>query len=65
MNNKLQRFFSAVAVLSFTIFMTNCSAVQSDNPNLEIVHIWSFENGLVTHFQQYVDTKQLADAEME
>lgn len=29
------------------------------------VHIWWFEDGKVTRFQQYVDTKQLADAEME
>ena len=29
------------------------------------VHIWWFEDGMVTTFQQYVDTKQLADAEME
>jgi len=29
------------------------------------VHIWWFEDGMVTRFQQYVDTKQLADAEME
>jgi len=162
MNNKLKRFFSAIAVLSLTIFMTNCSPVQSGNPNVEIVqgiyesfaagdggavlatfspdivwneaesnsladgnpyigpqavaegvfgrvgqewetfilhdqtlygvgedmvlvtgryrgthaltgksidaqkvHIWWFENGLATRFQQYVDTKQLADAEME
>lgn len=28
-------------------------------------HIWWFEDGMVTRFQQYVDTKQLADAEME
>lgn len=27
------------------------------------VHIWWFENGLATRFQQYVDTKQLAEAE--
>jgi len=162
MNNKVQRFFSAIAVLSLTIFMTNCSTVQSDNPHVEIVqgiydafaagdggavlatfspdiewneaesnsladgnpyigpqavaegvfgrvgqewetftltdqtlygvgedmvlvtgryrgthaltgktidaqkvHIWWFENGLATCFQQYVDTKQLADAEIE
>ena len=29
------------------------------------VHIWWFEDGMVTRFQQYVDTKQLADAELE
>ena len=28
-------------------------------------HIWWFEDGLVTRFQQYTDTKQLADAESE
>ncbi|MDZ7755052.1 nuclear transport factor 2 family protein [Rhodohalobacter sp.] len=162
MNNKLQRTLSGIAVLSLSIFMTNCSQVQSDNPNVEIVqgiydafavgdgaavvatfspdiiwneaesnslaegnpyigpqavaegvfgrigqewetftlhdqtlyavgedmvlvtgryrgthastgksidaqkvHIWWFEDGLATRFQQYVDTKQLADAEME
>lgn len=27
------------------------------------VHIWWFEDGLATQFQQYVDTKQLAEAE--
>jgi ketosteroid isomerase-like protein len=27
------------------------------------VHIWWFEDGLATRFQQYVDTKQLAEAE--
>ncbi|HKL19045.1 MAG TPA: nuclear transport factor 2 family protein [Halalkalibaculum sp.] len=162
MNKKVQCFFSAVAVLSLTIFMTNCSQTPSVNPNIEIVqgiydafavgdggavlatfspeiiwneaesnsladgnpyegpqavaegvfgrigqewetftltdqtlyevgedmvlatgryqgthaatgktinaqhvHIWWFEDGMVTQFQQYVDTKQLADAEME
>jgi ketosteroid isomerase-like protein len=29
------------------------------------VHLWWFEDGKVTQFQQYVDTKQLADAEMD
>jgi len=33
--------------------------------NAQKVHIWWFEDGMVTRFQQYVDTKQLADAEME
>jgi uncharacterized protein len=33
--------------------------------NAQHVHIWWFEDGLVTRFQQYVDTKQLADAETE
>jgi len=33
--------------------------------NAQHVHIWWFEDGMVTRFQQYVDTKQLADAEME
>jgi ketosteroid isomerase-like protein len=33
--------------------------------NAQHVHIWWFENGMVTQFQQYVDTKQLADAEAE
>jgi ketosteroid isomerase-like protein len=162
MNNKLQRIFSLIAVLSLVVLITNCSQVQSNNQNVEIVrgmydafatgdapavlakfspdiiwneaesnsladgnpyigpqavaegvfgrlgqewerftltdqtlyavgedmvlvtgryrgthavtgktidaqkvHIWWFENGLATRFQQYVDTKQLADAEME
>lgn len=33
--------------------------------NAQHVHLWWFEDGLVTRFQQYVDTKQLADAETE
>ena len=162
MNNKLQRLLSCIAVMFLAVFMTNCSPVQSDNPNVEIVqgiydafaagdggavlatfspdivwneaesnsladgnpytgpqavaegvfgrigqewesftlhdqtlygvgedmvlvtgryqgkhaitgktinaqhvHLWWFEEGLATRFQQYVDTKQLADAEME
>lgn len=28
------------------------------------VHIWWFEDGMATRFQQYVDTKQLAEAAM-
>ena len=28
------------------------------------VHLWWFEDGMATRFQQYVDTKQLAEAEM-
>lgn len=27
------------------------------------VHVWWFEDGMATRFQQYVDTKQLAEAE--
>lgn len=162
MNNKLQRLLSCIAVMFLAVFMTNCSPVQSDNPNVEIVqgiydafaagdggavlatfspdivwneaesnsladgnpytgpqavaegvfgrigqewesftlhdqtlygvgedmvlvtgryqgkhaitgktinaqhvHLWWFEEGLATRFQQYVDTKQLADAEIE
>jgi uncharacterized protein len=162
MNNKLQRLLSCIAVIFLAVFMTNCSPVQSDNPNVEIVqgiydafaagdggavlatfspdivwneaesnsladgnpytgpqavaegvfgrigqewesftlhdqtlygvgedmvlvtgryqgkhaitgktinaqhvHLWWFEEGLATRFQQYVDTKQLADAEIE
>jgi len=33
--------------------------------NAQHVHLWWFEDGMITRFQQYVDTKQLADAEME
>jgi len=33
--------------------------------NAQHVHLWWFKDGLVTRFQQYVDTKQLADAETE
>ncbi len=33
--------------------------------NAQHVHLWWFEDGMVTRFQQYVDTKQLAEAEME
>ena len=162
MNNKLQRLLLCIAVIFLAVFMTNCSPVQSDNPNVEIVqgiydafaagdggavlatfspdivwneaesnsladgnpytgpqavaegvfgrigqewesftlhdqtlygvgedmvlvtgryqgkhaitgktinaqhvHLWWFEDGLATRFQQYVDTKQLADAEIE
>ena len=162
MNNKFQRILSGIAVLSLTIFLTNCSQAPSVNENVEIVqgiydafadgdggavlatfspdiiwneaesnslaegnpyigpqavaegvfgrvgqewetftltdqrlygvgedmviatgryegthattgktinaqhaHIWWFEDGMVTRFQQYVDTKQLADAEMQ
>lgn len=28
------------------------------------VHLWWFEDGMATRFQQYVDTKQLAEAEI-
>ncbi|NBC04241.1 MAG: DUF4440 domain-containing protein [Bacteroidetes bacterium] len=162
MNNQALRFFSAIAVFSLAFFTTNCSPVQTTNPNVEIVqglydafavgdggavlatfspdiiwneaesnslaegnpyigpqavaegvfgrigqewdtftltdqtiygvgedmvlatgryegthattgksinaqhvHLWWFEDGMITRFQQYVDTKQLADAEME
>lgn len=40
-------------------------AVTGKSINAQKVHILWFEDGLVTQFQQYVDTKQLADAEME
>ena len=40
-------------------------AVTGKSINAQHVHIWWFEDGLVTRFQQYVDTKQLADAETE
>jgi len=40
-------------------------AVTGKSINAQHVHLWWFEDGLVTRFQQYVDTKQLADAETE
>jgi len=40
-------------------------AVTGKTINAQHAHIWWFEDGKVTRFQQYVDTKQLADAEME
>ena len=40
-------------------------AATGKSINAQHVHIWWFENGMVTQFQQYVDTKQLADAEAE
>ena len=40
-------------------------AVTGKSINAQHVHLWWFEDGLVTRFQQYVDTKQLADAESE
>jgi len=40
-------------------------AITRKTINAQHVHIWWFEDGMVTRFQQYVDTKQLADAEME
>lgn len=30
--------------------------------NTQAAHLWTLKNGKVTNFQQYVDTKQLADA---
>jgi len=40
-------------------------ATTGKSINAQHVHVWWFEDGLVTRFQQYVDTKQLADAETE
>lgn len=40
-------------------------ATTGKSINAQKVHIFWFEDGLVTRFQQYVDTKQLADAETE
>jgi ketosteroid isomerase-like protein len=40
-------------------------AATGKSINAQHVHIWWFENGMVSQFQQYVDTKQLADAEAE
>jgi len=40
-------------------------AVTGKSINAQKVHIFWFEDGMVTRFQQYVDTKQLADAETE
>jgi ketosteroid isomerase-like protein len=40
-------------------------ATTGKSINAQHAHIWWFEDGKVTRFQQYVDTKQLADAEME
>lgn len=33
--------------------------------NAQHVHLWWFEDGMATRFQQYVDTKQIAEAQME
>lgn len=40
-------------------------AMTGKTINAQHVHIWWFEDGKVTRFQQYVDTKQLAEAETE
>jgi len=40
-------------------------AITGKSINAQHVHLWWFEDGMVTRFQQYVDTKQLADAEMQ
>jgi uncharacterized protein len=40
-------------------------AITGKSINAQHVHLWWFEDGLVTRFQQYVDTKQLAEAETE
>lgn len=40
-------------------------AVTGKTIDAQHAHIWWFEDGKVVRFQQYVDTKQLADAEME
>lgn len=40
-------------------------AVTGKTIDAQHVHIWWFEDGLVNRFQQYVDTKQLAEAEMK
>jgi uncharacterized protein len=40
-------------------------ATTGKSINAQKVHIFWFEDGMVTRFQQYVDTKQLADAETE
>lgn len=33
--------------------------------NAQVAHLWTLKNGKVVAFQQYVDTKKLADAEMK
>ncbi|MGB3142531.1 MAG: ester cyclase [Maribacter sp.] len=33
--------------------------------NAQVAHLWTLANGKITAFQQYVDTKKLAEAEME
>ncbi len=40
-------------------------ATTGKSINAQHVHLWWFEDGMITRFQQYVDTKQLADAETE
>jgi uncharacterized protein len=40
-------------------------SVTGKSINAQHVHLWWFEDGLVTRFQQYVDTKQLTEAETE
>ena len=40
-------------------------ATTGKSINAQHVHLWWFEDGLITRFQQYVDTKQLAEAETE
>lgn len=40
-------------------------AVTGKTIDAQHVHLWWLEDGMVTRFQQYVDTKQLAEAEME
>ena len=41
-------------------------AITGKTIDAQHAHLWWFdEDGTVTRFQQYVDTKQLADAEME
>lgn len=40
-------------------------ALTGKTINAQHVHLWWFEDGMATRFQQYVDTKQLADAAIE
>lgn len=40
-------------------------AVTGKSINAQKAHIWWFEDGKVIRFQQYTDTKQLAEAETE
>lgn len=39
-------------------------AMTGKTINAQHVHLWWFEDGMATRFQQYVDTKQLAEAAM-
>jgi len=57
-----QKFHDAGDVVVAECRYTGVSRATGKSINAQACHVWTFNDGKATHFQQYVDTAQMQDA---